>query len=76
VLGRNIGSYVSKKPEALTEAALAWTKPFANSDEQAVAYLFQWNNPRPGVPIQAIDLFYASEQRVGVPAVLAITAVE
>lgn len=76
LLGRNIGSFVSKRPEPLPEAALAWSKPYADSDDHAVAYLFQWNNPRPGVAIDSIDLFYGPGQRVGVPALLAITAVE
>ncbi len=77
VLGRNIGPYVSRNPEALKEAAVAWSKAFSEwPEEKAVAYLYQWNNPRPGVAIQSIDLFYGSQERVGVPALLAITAVE
>ncbi|MCX7799283.1 MAG: hypothetical protein N2109_02960 [Fimbriimonadales bacterium] len=76
VAGRNIGPFSVRKPEPLPEAAVAWTKPYADSQEHAVAYLFQWNNPRPEVAIAAIDLLYGPGPRFGVPALLAITAVE
>ena len=36
-----------------------------NSDEHAVAYSKQWNNPRPNVTIEAIDLVYGKDKRSG-----------
>ncbi len=38
-----------------------------------MAYVKQWNNPRPDVPITSLDLVYGKDRR-GVPALLAVTA--
>ena len=38
-----------------------------------MAYVKQWNNPRPDVVIATIDLVYGKDRR-GVPALLAVTA--
>ncbi len=38
-----------------------------------MAYSKQWNNPRPDVAIQSIDMQYGPDRR-GVPVLLALTA--
>ena len=52
---------------------MAWSSKFAGSEDFAVAYSMQWNNPRPEVEIKTIDLVYGKDRR-GVPALLALTA--
>lgn len=68
----DIDDYRQKNPQPLPGANLAWTKPFAGSDLSAVAWVKQWDNPRPDVAIKSVDVVYGSDRR-GVPAVLAIT---
>jgi beta-galactosidase len=46
---------------------------YEGSNESAVAYSKQWNNPRPDVAIKSIDMTYGPDKR-GVPVLLAITA--
>jgi beta-galactosidase len=71
----DIDSYRQEAPRALPGAQIAWTAPFANSKEVAVAYSKQWNNPRPDVAIKSIDFTYGpDDQKRGVPVLLAITA--
>jgi hypothetical protein len=50
-----------------------WTRSYENSQDNAVAYAKQWNNPHPEVQIVSVDMVYADESW-GVPALLAITA--
>jgi beta-galactosidase len=69
----NVDDYKQKTPLAIPGAQIAWTMPYTGTDQSAIAYSMQWNNPRPEVEIQSIDLVYG-EQRRGVPALLAITA--
>jgi len=69
----DIANYRQKTPLALPGAQIAWTRKFDTSDELAVAYGKQWNNPRPNVLIQSVDMVYGKDRR-GVPALLAITA--
>ena len=69
----DVDDYHQKTVAALPGAQIAWTKPFPGSDQNAVAYSKQWDNPRPGVVISSIDFVYGSDRR-GVPALLAITA--
>jgi hypothetical protein len=68
----DIDDYRQKTPRPLPGANLAWTKPFANSDLSAAAWVKQWDNPRPDVAIKSVDVVYGADRR-GVPAVLAIT---
>jgi hypothetical protein len=46
---------------------------YEGSNESAVAYAKQWNNPRPDVAIKSVDMVYGADRR-GVPVLLAITA--
>lgn len=72
----NIGSYRQKgTPVAdLPQAPVAWSAPFPNTNEVSAAYLLQWNNPRPQVAIQSIDLEYGKDKGRAIPALLAVTA--
>ena len=69
----DIDDYRRKSPTPLPGAQIAWTRPYPGTDLNAVAYTKQWDNPRPDVVIQSIDMVYGSDRR-GVPALLAITA--
>ena len=69
----NVDNYHQETPAALPGAQIAWVKPFAGTKESAVAYSMQWNNPRPTVEIQSIDLVSGPDRR-GVPVLLAVTA--
>ncbi|MDQ2798332.1 MAG: hypothetical protein M3Y13_01665, partial [Armatimonadota bacterium] len=69
----SVYNYQQETPTALPGAQIAWTKPYADGKSSAVAYSMQWNNPRPAVAIQTIDLVYGPDRR-GVPALLAVTA--
>jgi beta-galactosidase len=60
-------------PRPLPGAQIGWVGKYEGTEFQAVAYVKQWNNPRPEVPITAIDLVYGKDRR-GVPALLAVTA--
>lgn len=70
----DIDHFVQREPKALPGAQLAWTAKFDDADESAVAYSKQWNNPRPGVEIQSVDLVYGKDKDRGVPALIAVTA--
>ncbi|HLJ55646.1 MAG TPA: glycoside hydrolase family 2 TIM barrel-domain containing protein [Chthonomonadaceae bacterium] len=71
----DVDNYRQTTPRALPGAQIAWTAPFAGSDQSAVAYSQQWDNPRPYVQIDSIDLVAGPESiRGGVPALLAVTA--
>jgi hypothetical protein len=69
----DVEEYHQKTPTPIPGAQIAWTLPYAGSDQTATAYSMQWNNPRPGVPIDTIDLAYGPDRR-GVPVLLAVTA--
>lgn len=69
----DIDDYKQKEPKAVSGALLAWTHPFTGTNFTAVAYAKPWNNPRPDVRIQSIDMEYGAHKR-GVPVLLAITA--
>jgi hypothetical protein len=69
----DIDHYVQQHPKVLPGAQIAWTRPYENSEDHAVAYAKQWNNPRPEVQIASVDMVYLDESR-GVPALLALTA--
>ena len=70
----DIDHFQQREPKALPGAAIAWSGKFDNSDESAVVYAKQWNNPRPGVEIASLDLVYGKDKDRGVPALLAVTA--
>jgi beta-galactosidase len=69
----DLDDYRQKQPQALLGAQIAWQRPYPETQYSAVAYLKQWNNPRPDVAIRQIDLEYGKDRR-GVPALLAVTA--
>lgn len=69
----DVANYRQAVPAALPGAQLAWVRKYDNSEERAVAYSMQWNNPRPNLEISSIDLVYGKDRRA-IPALLAITA--
>lgn len=69
----DVDNFRQKEPRPLPGAQIAWTRPYAGTDQTAVAYLKQWTNPRPGVEIKSLDFAYGKDPR-GVPALLALTA--
>jgi beta-galactosidase len=69
----DIDHYVQKSPRALPGAQVAWVGSYENSEDKAVAYARQWNNPHPDVEIASVDMVYIDKE-LGVPALLAITA--
>ena len=70
----DIDHFVQREPKALPGAQLAWTAQFDDADESAVVYSKQWNNPRPAVEIQSVDLVYGKDKDRGVPVLIAVTA--
>jgi beta-galactosidase len=62
-------------PIAIPGAQIAWSSPYTEPNTNAVAYSMQWTNPRPDDEISSIDFVYGPD-RVGVPALLAITAAD
>ena len=71
----DIEHFAQKSPALIPGAQLAWQRPYDNSDEKAVAYAKQWNNPRPDAVIQSVDMVAVDRAR-GVPVLLALTAVK
>lgn len=69
----DIDHYVQRQPKALPGAQIAWTGPYEDSQDHAVAYARQWNNPHPDAEIASVDMVYVDKDR-GVPALLALTA--
>jgi len=75
--GEGVDHWITTSPMGLKSAALAWSARFPGdeSPDEAAIYQMQWNNPRPDVVIQTIDLMYGLEgSKYGTPALLAITA--
>ncbi len=71
-----MGDWISEAPTALPDAAVAWTGPIGD-EEQAVVYSMQWNNPRPDVPIESIDIVSSPDgPKWGAPAIFAITTAQ
>ena len=62
-------------PIAVPGAQIAWSSPYTEPNTNAVAYSMQWTNPRPDDEISSIDFVYGPD-RVGIPALLAITAAD
>jgi beta-galactosidase len=69
----DIEHYRQETPKAIPGAQIAWVSKYEGSNESAVAYSKQWNNPRPDVAIKSIDMTYGPDKR-GVPVLLAISA--
>jgi len=71
---RDVENYKQSSPvAAIPGAQIAWSAPYAGTDQNAVAYSMQWNNPRPDVQITSVDFHYGNDRR-GIPALLALTA--
>ncbi len=70
----DIDDYRQASPVDLPGARVAWSKPFPGGEASATAYMMQWTNPKPGVVIESIGLEFGQDRR-GIPALLAITAV-
>jgi beta-galactosidase len=71
----NVDDYRQEAPRALPGAQIGWTRRYEGTPYTAVAYVQQWDNPRPRVAIQSIDLEYGPDRR-GVPVLLALTAAD
>lgn len=71
-VGIELESFVQTAPKELPGARIAWTAKYPDSDQTAVAYQLQWNNPRPDVVIASIALTYGPD-KAGVPVLLAVT---
>jgi beta-galactosidase len=69
----DVEDFKQEKPQAIPGAQLAWVKPYPGTNYSAVAYMKQWNNPRPSVAIQSVGVTYGPDRR-GIPALLAVTA--
>ena len=68
-----VGQWAVETPAGLKEAVVAWAAPYANRKDQAVAYQFQWDNPKPGVVISDVDLMYDNAQFYASPVLLGLT---
>ncbi len=69
----DIHDYKQDSPAPIPGAQIAWTRPYEGTKFSAVAYSKQWNNPRPTVAIQSIDMLYGAQKRE-VPVLIALTA--
>ena len=69
----DVDDYKQQRPGPLPGAQIAWTRPYEGTDQTAVAYSKQWNNPRPAEPIAGVDLLPGAD-KAGTPALLALTA--
>ncbi len=71
----DIDHYVQQHAKALPGAQLAWTAPYEGTQDRTAAYAKQWNNPRPDVEIQSVDMVAVDSAR-GIPVLLAMTAAQ
>jgi len=69
----DVDNYRQREPRAIPGAQLAWIRPYKGTDDSAVVYVKQWNNPRPDVAVRSIAMEYGEDRR-GVPALIAVTA--
>ena len=71
----DIGPWLTSSPKEMPNAALAWVGEVAQArkDEQVAAYVMQWTNPKPDVPLEGVDIVGIEEGKWGAPAVFAIT---
>lgn len=72
-LGEDVDDFKQTDPRAVSGAQIGWVRPYPGTEYQAVLYVKQWDNPRPDVAINSVDMVYGSERR-GVPALIAVTA--
>ena len=68
-----VGQWALETPAGLKEAVVAWAAPYANRKDQAVAYQFQWDNPKPALVISDIDLVYDKAPFYAAPVLLGLT---
>ncbi|HEY3319348.1 MAG TPA: glycoside hydrolase family 2 TIM barrel-domain containing protein [Planctomycetota bacterium] len=76
VWNQGVGHWLSKSPKSLMNAPVAWASTFQNdtSEEKAVLYSMQWDNPHPELAIEAVDFTYSAEgDQWGAPALVGIT---
>ncbi len=75
--GDGADNWIQKEPLGLKDAVVAWAAAFPNdtSGQQAVLYQMQWDNPKPDVAIQSVDMAYdeSTKGQYGVPALMAVT---
>lgn len=70
----NVESYHQTREAApLPGAQIAWSAPYAGSDQVAAAYSQQWTNPRPDAEISSVDVVRGADNR-GPFSLLAISA--
>jgi hypothetical protein len=72
-LEKGVHHWLQANPLPLEAAQVAWTQRISGA-EQATLYSMKFDNPRPDVVIESIDVEVASDRAV--PAVLAITTAE
>jgi beta-galactosidase len=70
----DVDEFRQESPRAIAGAQIGWTTPYAGTNQHAVSYIKQWNNPRPDVQISSIDITPGEHRDRGVPVLLAITA--
>jgi len=63
----------TKEATPISGAQIAWSAPYAGTDQVAVAYSQQWTNPRPDVEIASVDLVRGVDPR-GPFSLLALSA--
>ena len=68
----DVEHFRQKEVQPLPGAQIAWTKPYEGG-ESAVAYLQTWNNPKPDMEIQSVDV-EAGADPAGVAVLLALSA--
>jgi hypothetical protein len=74
-----VGPWYTDEPSNYRNASVAWSGPLGKDDLQGVLYTMQWNNPRPDVKIETVDMKLAPGGRQGIqghgaPVLMAITA--
>jgi len=72
----NIHHYAQAVPAVVPGAQIAWMKKYEANDDTATAYMLQWNNPRPEVPIATIDFIGGKDKGIATPVLLALTAAQ
>ena len=70
----DVDDYRQASPTPLPGAQVAWTRPYEGTDQSAVAYAKQWDNPRPDAVIRSIDVLPGADRSRGVLALIAVTA--
>jgi beta-galactosidase len=70
----DVDGYIQKEPMAIAGAQMGWSTYYGRDRMSAVAYVKQWNNPRPDVRIKSVDLVRGKDAGRGVVALLAVTA--